>query len=191
MLESVTCFACDQEPEQQCPRCGRPYCNQHGEELCDACLQPASGVPSFTLYRGSLLALLVGTALAVWLLIQPGDGQGEGAFRPLVVATGTSADAANVTPGLSSTPDGSQPAATVIGPAEPVATATPVGIGGPSQPSGTQVHTVVSGDVLSAVCERLKPATMTVTECLDQVVLLNGLSSPDDISIGEDLLIPQ
>ncbi len=187
MLESLTCFACDQDPQQQCPRCGRPYCDEHGEELCDACLQPASGVPSFTLYRGSLLALLVGTALAVWLLIQPGGGDGEGAFRPLVV-TPSGAGAANVTP---------EPGSTLVGPGvvatttEPAETATPAEAGGTSQTGDTMIHTVVSGDVLSAVCEELKPASMSVSECLDQVVLLNGLSSPDDISIGEDLLIPQ
>ncbi len=190
MLESLTCFACDQDPEQQCPRCGRPYCSEHGEELCDACLQPASGVPSFTLYRGSLLALLVGTALAVWLLIQPGGGEGEGAFRPLVVPP-TSAAAANVTPEPGSTPDGPVVEATTTEPGGPAETATPAQDGGPSQPENTTVYTVVSGDVLSAVCEQLKPASMSVSECLDQVVLLNGLSSPDDISIGEDLLIPQ
>ena len=187
MLESVTCFACEQEPEQQCPRCGRPYCNQHGEELCDACLQPASGVPSFTLYRGSLLALLVGTALAVWLLIQPGDGEGEGAFRPLIV-TPTSAEAANVTPEPGTTPDGPGVEPTTAGPGEPVETSTPADAGGPAN---NTIYTVVSGDSLSAICEQLRPASMTVTECVDQVVLRNGLSSPDDISIGEDLLIPQ
>ncbi|HEX5368981.1 MAG TPA: hypothetical protein VFY10_06150, partial [Dehalococcoidia bacterium] len=60
MPDEMTCFACEREPTQQCPRCGRPYCNEHGEDVCDACLEPASGLPSFTLYRGSLLALLIG-----------------------------------------------------------------------------------------------------------------------------------
>src|SRR3972149_3611207 len=82
MPDQLTCFACEREPTQQCPRCGRPYCDDHGEELCDACLEPASGVPSFTLYRGSLLALLVGTALAVYLLIQPSSGDEGSGFPP-------------------------------------------------------------------------------------------------------------
>ena len=97
----MTCFACESEPTQQCPRCGRPYCDEHGEDVCDACLEPASGLPSFTLYRGSLLALLVGTVLAVWLLIlQPPGGETNAASarhrrdadaaecRPLAAAPG-------------------------------------------------------------------------------------------------------
>src|SRR5690242_3292975 len=83
----MTCFACEREPTRQCPRCGRPYCDEHGEDVCDACLNPGSGVPSFTLYRGSLLALLIGTAVAVWLIVQPSgnDNTANAALRPVVV----------------------------------------------------------------------------------------------------------
>src|SRR3989304_1243951 len=89
MADQMTCFACEREPTQQCPRCGRPFCEDHGEELCDACLEPAGGVPSFTLYRGSLLALLIGTVLAVWLLIQPSGSEGEGGIQPVVITPTT------------------------------------------------------------------------------------------------------
>src|SRR3954454_7676042 len=83
----MTCFACEREPTRQCPRCGRPYCDEHGEDVCDACLHPGSGVPSFTLYRGSLLALMIGTAVAVWLIVQPAGGEGSSqALRPAVVS---------------------------------------------------------------------------------------------------------
>ena len=85
MPEEMTCFACEQEPTQQCPRCGRPYCDDHGEDVCDACLEPSSGLPSFTLYRGSLLALLIGTALAVWLILQPPGETASSAVAPQVI----------------------------------------------------------------------------------------------------------
>src|SRR3989304_5678982 len=107
MPDQLTCFACEREPTQQCPRCGRPYCDEHGEELCDACLEPASGVPSFTLYRGSLLAL-------------PGRG-GEAGNQPAVITatstagrqTPTATQAPNQTtmPAGTTTPGAARPGA--------------------------------------------------------------------------------
>src|SRR6266508_916339 len=132
MPEYMTCFACEQEPTQQCPRCGRPYCDDHGEELCDVCLHPASGMPSFSLYRGSLLALLIGTALAVYVFLQPNSSEGESALRPIVItptpaavrglstpgsggatqpAGATQAAGGNTTPGLVATRPAGTPAA--------------------------------------------------------------------------------
>src|SRR2546429_5586978 len=98
----MTCFACEREPTRQCPRCGRPYCDEHGEDVCDACLNPGSGVPSFTLYRGSLLALLIGTAVAVWLIVQPSAGETSPnqALRPqLVTPTAVVRAVGGATPG--------------------------------------------------------------------------------------------
>lgn len=185
MPDRVSCFACDQEPTQQCPRCGRPYCDEHGEELCDACLEPASGVPSFTLYRGSLLALLVGTALAVYLLIQPSGGQEQGALAPVVITPTTTA-AANRTP-----PAAQTPAATASpGAAAPTATRTGTPPSGTPAPAGTKEYTVKSGDTLSAICEREKPASMTVPDCIDRVVALNTLTNANDIQPGQRLLLP-
>ena len=77
----MECYACDNSATRQCRRCARVYCEIHGGELCAECLNPASALPSFNLYRGSLLALLVGTAVALWLLVQPIGGGSE----PIVV----------------------------------------------------------------------------------------------------------
>ncbi len=187
MPESITCFACDKEPVQQCARCGRPYCEDHGEELCDACLEPASGVPSFTLYRGSLLALLTATALAVWLLVQPPGGE-TGALQP-VVLTPTATVASIITPsgGVTTPETGATTQAGTETPApEETPTATTGGGGG-----GTGTYTVESGDTLSTICAQVKPASMSVSDCVDQIVLLNGLSSADDIAVGQELITPQ
>ena len=73
----MNCYACANEATSQCKRCGRFYCDAHGDALCAECLKPASALPSFTLYRGSLLALLVGTAFALWLLVRPPGGSEE------------------------------------------------------------------------------------------------------------------
>ena len=190
--EYISCFACDKEPTQQCPRCGRPYCDDHGEELCDACLEPASGVPSFTLYRGSLLALLFGTLVAVWLLVQPADSSDEP--RPQAVPTQAVANATqpagnnNTTPAANTTPSaGNTPA----GPTATSAAGTTTTPGAGSTPAGGgQTYTVASGDTLSSICAARKPASMSVTECVDQVVALNNLSSAANISIGQSLRIP-
>lgn len=183
MPEFLTCFACEQEPTQQCPRCGRPYCDDHGEDVCDACLQPASGLPSFTLYRGSLLALLIGTAVAVWLLIQPPGGESN-APQAGTIITPTSQVSVDTTPqpGTTQTGNGTPAANTTRTPAP---TSTPGGSGG----SGT--YTVVSGDTLSSICSRVKPASMSVTDCVDRVVSLNGLADAGSITPGQTLKIPQ
>jgi len=198
----MTCFACEQEPTQQCSRCGRPYCDDHGEELCDACLNPASGVPSFSLYRGSLLALLIGACLSIWLFVQPNSSSGESALRPVVV-TPTPAAARTLTtpaPGTTQVP-GTTPGGAL--PTQALAGGTPVG----TRPAGTTPAAgatppataasggigeveVRSGDTLSAICERVKPTAMTVTECVDRVVALNSLSRADAISVGDKLKVP-
>jgi len=216
----MTCFACEREPTRQCPRCGRPYCDEHGEDVCDACLNPGSGVPSFTLYRGSLLALLIGTAVAVWLIVQPSGGETSGnqALRPQLVTPTAVARAIGATPGTPPAVAGAQPTPPATGPATPgagaattpgAATGTPrppgtpgasttPGAGAtpaagttPAPAAGTGSYTVVSGDTLSSICNQVKPASMSVSECVDRVVTLNRLSSPSEISIGQQLTVPK
>ncbi|HEY7466642.1 MAG TPA: LysM peptidoglycan-binding domain-containing protein [Dehalococcoidia bacterium] len=182
MPEFLTCFACEQEPTQQCPRCGRPYCDDHGEDVCDACLNPASGLPSFTLYRGSLLALLVGTALAVWLLIQPPGGESN-APQAGTIITPTPQVQVNATQPAGTAQPGTTPGGNAT--ARPNTTPTTAPSGG----SGT--YTVVSGDSLSSICTRVKPASMSVPDCVESIVSLNSLSSAESISPGQTLKIPQ
>ena len=196
MPELVTCYACEREPSRQCPRCGRPYCEEHGEDVCGVCLQPSSGVPSFTLYRGSLLALLVATALAVWLLVQP-TGGGETAIRPVVVTTTptlaafvTQAPATQVagSPVVTGTP-GTPPAGATGTRTVTPATGTPAA-GGTVTAAGE--YTVAGGDSLSAICEKIqRPAGMIVPDCVDQIVKLNSLPSANDISVGQKLKVPR
>ena len=219
----MTCFACEREPTRQCPRCGRPYCDEHGEDVCDACLNPGSGVPSFTLYRGSLLALLIGTAVAVWLIVQPSGGETSGnqALRPQLVTPTAVVRAIGATPGApqaAQTPvaGGVQPTPLPPGPATtpgapaaatpgaapgtprppgtpttPAPGTTPTAGSTPAPAAGTGSYTVVSGDTLSSICNQVKPASMSVSECVDRVVTLNRLNSPSEISIGQQLTVPK
>jgi hypothetical protein len=170
---TLTCFACDREPAHQCARCGRPYCDDHGDELCAICLQPSSGLPSYALYRGSLLALLIGAVLAVWLLVQPSGDESE-ALRPIVLTPTTLASsnqtqtAGTTTPQTNATPR----------PTVPAASATPSG----------QLYTVVANDSLSGICARERPSLNNV-ECVTQVRTLNGLTS-DNLEIGQRIRLP-
>ena len=199
MPDYVTCFSCENEPTQQCSRCGRPYCDDHGEELCDICMQPGSGVPSFNLYRGSMLALLVGTVLTVWFLLQPSSGSGDTAGAPLLV-TPTSTTAQNQPtqePGATQPPATQQPgttatpAATATAPAAtattgtgtPAATATPTTAAG-----GGGTYTVAPGDTIFGICLSERPS-MDPIECVDEIKTLNSLPS-DDLATGDTLRLP-
>jgi hypothetical protein len=186
MPQNITCFACEEEPTQQCRRCGRPYCDDHGEEVCDACLEPASALPSLTLYRGSLLALLVGTFVAVWLILQPpGDGASS-AIAPQVI-TPTEPAAVQTTPTVpagapTATTPSTQGTPPSSSPTTPPAENTPAA-------SGTTVYTVQSGDTIGAICANL--SSLDPSECVDRVLELNSITDPASISVGETLVIPQ
>jgi LysM repeat protein len=195
MPEEMTCFACEQEPTQQCPRCGRPYCDDHGEDVCDACLEPASALPSFTLYRGSLLALLIGTFLAVWLILQPPGDSADSAVSPQVV-TPTEPAVVQTTPTAPAGTTGGTGAATTETPIvqeTPLPTSTQApGAGATETPppaSGTTTYTVQSGDSLFAICSNL--SSLDPAECVEQALELNSITDPGAISVGETLTIPQ
>ncbi|HEU0072400.1 MAG TPA: LysM domain-containing protein [Dehalococcoidia bacterium] len=182
MAEFMTCFACENAPTQQCPRCGRPYCDEHGEDVCDSCLQPASGLPSFTLFRGSLLALLIGTILAVWLLIQPPGGESN-APQTGTIITPTPEASVEATPGLD---------ATLIPGGSPVAGGTPApGTSpGPTTSGGTGTYIVEPGDTLSSICAAVAPS-LDAEECVDEIVATNDLADASTISVGQELVVPR
>ncbi len=201
-VPELTCFACEREPTQQCARCGRPYCEDHGDDFCNVCLEPSSGVPSFTLYRGSLLALLIGAGIAVWVMLQPSGDIGESALRPVVVTSTSSAGATLTTPAPAGSPAGAATsAATVAGTPRPGTTTTTVaGATGTARPATTGtpavtttgVYVVVGGDTLSGICSDKirRPGTMTASECVDQIKALNSLTS-DNLTVGQQLRVPQ
>jgi hypothetical protein len=169
----MNCYACANEATSQCKRCGRPYCDAHGDALCAECLKPASALPSFTLYRGSLLALLVGTAFALWLLVRPPGGSEESSPVVLpqqekVTATATVQEPTS-TPSRLTTPT-------------PVATATPT--------AGNYV--VQEGDTLYGIAERLKPPDKNLVDFVREITQLNNLGDPDSVVLhpGQTLTIP-
>jgi LysM repeat protein len=194
-VPELKCFACEREPTQQCPRCGRPYCDEHGEDFCNVCLEPSSGVPSLGLYRGSLVALVFAAIIAIWLIVQPANNTSGSALRTVVVTpTNGPAAGALTTPGPAGTPPAgatpaasSTPAAATSGTPRPAATSTTA-----AGPTTTGTYVVVSGDTLSSICSDKirRPASMSVSDCVAQIKSLNGLTS-DNINVGDSLKVPQ
>ncbi|KPK47757.1 MAG: hypothetical protein AMJ77_02065 [Dehalococcoidia bacterium SM23_28_2] len=195
----MSCYACDKEATRRCPRCGKPYCEEHGDDLCAACQDPASAIPSGAFFRGSLLALLVAAIFALWLLIQPpglpGGEAGEEAVLPLptvtpepLLASPTATATASPTPEATPTPTASPAAeATPTPAASPAAGATPTPTPIPtptSQPPPFIEYEVRAGDNLSAIAQSFGTT-------IDEIVSINGLASRDVIiSVGQTLLVP-
>lgn len=176
----MECYTCASQATQQCRRCLRLYCDVHGSELCAECLNPASALPSFNLYRGSLLALLVGTAVAIWLLVQPPGGGSSGpslAFGPTEIAgalgTPTPATFGGPMPEITFTP-------------EPPTTATPTA----TAAAPPETYTVESGDTLLGIAIRFAPPGVDPFNYIDQIALANGFSVDDIIRPGDSLVLP-
>jgi hypothetical protein len=178
----MECYACANEATRQCRRCARVYCELHGGDLCAECLSPSSSLPSFNLYRGSLLALLIGSAIALWLIVRPpGSGDGREVIianvspSPVVTRTlGTTTPRATrtpSTPGAAQTPPGSIPTA---------ATETPA--------QGTYV--VQDGDNLLSIAERTAPAGVAPADYAAQIAAASGIAVDDTINPGEILVLP-
>lgn len=176
----MICYACDQAAVHRCPRCAKPYCADHGEVFCNACLDPASAAPSSTVFRGSLLALLIGSVLALWLLIRPPSLPGESEVGVVVPRSPEP-----MTPAVTVVPSTPSPA-TTVSPTPPQATPTPKAKPTPT-PSPTPAfveYTVQEGDTLSSIA-----AAYGVT--VEEIIAANDIANPDEIAIGDVLIIPQ
>lgn len=190
----MTCYVCGKEATHRCPRCAKLYCDEHGDDLCAACQDPASAIPSGAVFRGSLLALLVASILALWLLIQPpglpGGEPGEEAVLPLPTITPVALTSPTPTPTAT-------PTATPTPTASPTAEATPSPMTSPTpEPTPTPTPTptpepppfteyeVQPGDTLSAIAQAFGTT-------IDEIVRINGLESQDVIiDVGQKLLVP-
>lgn len=177
----MECFRCDREATSECPRCGTLYCDEHGDALCERCQDPALALPSYRIYRGSLLALLGGTIFAVWLLVRP----------PLTV----DGDSPGVPPALSgviSAPDSTEtvePTVTVTPTPVPTATSTPEPTAGPARPTFRE-HTVAEGDTMFSIALEYLPANKEVLVFVEEIAAFNELSDVNAISIGSVLKVP-
>lgn len=169
----MKCYSCINDAVQECRRCGRLYCDEHGDELCAECLKPAGALPSFLLYRGSLLALLLGTAVALWLVLKPPEEASQSA-PSILQPTATAA-----LPGRTGTPEtAATPAPTLI----VTATATP----------GALEYTVQEGDSLFDIASRFLPPGEAIPDFAARIAAANGLDPADPLlHPGQTLHIPK
>ena len=179
----MECYACTNDATRQCRRCSRVYCEVHGGDLCAACLDPASALPSFNLYRGSLLALLVGTAVALWLLVRPpGSGNSSGVILPITPSPIVTETLSTPTPELSPSP-------TATAPLTPQARATVTP--GATATAEPRTYVVEEGDTLIGIAERFAPPGVDPFAYAEQIASASGLSTVDDpIATGQTLVLP-
>ncbi|MBI2724312.1 MAG: LysM peptidoglycan-binding domain-containing protein [Chloroflexi bacterium] len=192
----MDCYSCDQPATNACKRCSKPYCEAHGNAaFCSECLHPASAMPSFNLYRGALLTMLVGTALAVFLILRPpaeskgaapvivgrstptatNGGQAQATVPARTPAASTTADATAETTGTPQAGETTTPGATVS------ATQSPFG-----------EHVVVEGDTLFGIAQ----ANLTPGDNIDAftraIATLNGIDINNPVlNIGQTILLPK
>ncbi|MBM4416222.1 MAG: LysM peptidoglycan-binding domain-containing protein [Chloroflexi bacterium] len=168
----MECFRCDQAAEQECARCGVLYCDDHGDGLCERCMDPALALPSYRVYRGSLVALLVGSVFAVWLLLRPvgGDADAPPAALAAVVPSATAAARASATP-------------TAMATLEVAATALPTSTAVP------RAYTVKPGDTLYGIADRLR-GSVPLQEYMQRLLQANNLTESSIINAGSTLRVP-
>lgn len=150
-------------------------------------MDPALALPSYRVYRGSFLALLVGSVVAVWLLVLPPAGADQdgppdsisGLVNPTATATATETPTADgeETP----TPT---PTATVTGTPAPTDTPTPE----PTPEERTYV--VQPGDTLFAIAEQFAAPGQDVSAFANEIVAANNLPDASSLQIGDELIIP-
>jgi hypothetical protein len=183
----MQCYACDHQATRQCRRCARVYCELHGGDLCAECLSPASSLPSFNLYRGSLLALLVGTAVALWLIVRPpGSGSGNEVIISQVTPTAIISQGTRTATPATATP-------LTTGTTTP-ATATTQTKQTPQPPASTpgpQTYTVQSGDALLSVAARFAPPGVDAYTYAGQIASASHMASIEEqIFPGQTLILP-
>lgn len=133
----ATCHYCGEPAGQACPTCGRLYCGEHGDDVCVRCMAPEAAVPGAGLYRGSLAALLIATAVAIFLLVRPPQEK-SAADDARTIST--------VTPAINTTATPTRPGAST-----PLR--TPTAAASPTSPAG-RTYTVAPGDTLSGIASQ-------------------------------------
>ena len=184
----MNCYACEQTAINACKRCAKPYCGDHGNAVyCGDCLKPASALPSFNLYRGALLALLVGTMVAIVLLVRP-PGETKGESPVIVGKTSPTATASNRTSEATIAAETPQVTST---PSAPTSTATTAATTTPTESAFIE-YTVESGDNLISIAQANLPPGADLTAYANAIAAQNGLSTSNPIlNVGQKLLLPK
>jgi len=150
-------------------------------------MDPALALPSYRVYRGSLLALLVGSIVAVWLLILPpasADQDGPPDAIADLVGTRTATPAAGETPAPTEVGETPEPTPTL----EPTETPTPTPTETPEPEE--QTYIVQGGDSLFLIAEQFAPAGVDPADFATSIQNANGITDPSSLQVGQELIIP-
>lgn len=190
----MQCYACENEAQEQCPRCANPYCDQHGTELCARCEDPAYATPSATVFRFALVGLVFASVLAIWLIVRPPDTPegSSGAVNPppTLAPTDDADDTGDPTLVPTETiPPVETPAPTDAATPTPAVTATPAPTPEPTteptpEPPADIEYTVVDGDTWFGVAEAFGVDA-------NALAAYNGTTIDEVLNVGQVLLIPQ
>lgn len=162
------------------------------DELLDPSeLDPALAMPSPRVYRGSLIALLLGSVFAIWLLVLPPVGadrdQPPASIEGIIsgpAPTATPELTATATPTSTPTPTTTPaPTATATVDSTPAVTAT-------AEPSEAVTYTVRSGDTMFAIAELYLPSGKELNQFADEIAAANGIGDMTQIQVGQVLDIP-
>jgi LysM repeat protein len=174
-MADARCHYCTRAAQEECPTCGRLYCAEHGEDVCLRCLSPEAATPSPAAYRGAILALAIGAAVAIYLVVSPPASQSsQDSARPLPTPTPPA-----LQPTATPTPEMAATQATAA------ATVTPGGPATPTPTPGPEVHVVEPGDTLSAIADAYG---LSVADLLSANP---GLSEETPLQIGQEIIIPR
>lgn len=176
-MAEPNCHYCDRAAEAECPTCGRLYCREHGEDVCLRCLAPEAAAPTAMVYRGAVLALIVGSVVALFLVIRPPESKSAN-DSPRTLATATPSFLATATP----TRAGSGPTRTAVASQTPTTQANATSSPTAAATAAGATYTVQDGDTLFDIALRFNT---TVAE----IVALNpGVS--ENLQIGAVLRLP-
>ena len=170
-MAEPNCHYCDEAAEAECPTCGRLYCSEHGEDVCLRCLAPEAAAPTSLAYRGAVVSLIVGSLVALFLVIRPPASEGDG-DTARTLSTATPSFLATATP---TSPGDERPATVTTTAPATSPTTSPT-------PSGGTTHTVADGDTLSGIAEQYD----TTVEAL----LAANPELSENLQIGAVIRIP-
>ncbi len=178
-MSEPVCHYCDRLAEEQCPTCGRLYCGEHGDDVCLRCMAPESATPGSLMYRGSLMALVLASLVALFLFVRPPESKSAN-NSVHTLPTATSVTSRTATP----TPPGSGPTRSATAAASPGAATTAAANGSPgASTTAGHTYTVVDGDTLSTIA-----AANNIT--LEQLQALNPGVTPENLRAGAVLRLP-
>lgn len=183
----MQCYQCNEDATQECPRCGALYCDDHGEAICARCMDPALALPSYRVYRGSIGALLIGSIVAVWLLVLPPAGADQDGPPPAIagiVQTSTATPTEEPTGTPEATPTGTPdatPTSTATETATPTATPT----------STATTYVVQAGDTLFSIAANYTDDPAAIDALAGEIAAANGITNPNAIQLGQELIIPR